>query len=232
VPRLRLLLVDDDRMIAEALAEGFAVSADMWVLGRYATDDPGLAQAVASARPDVVILDGTRPANEVGALVRRIMAAGHGAQVVVLTPAPDAAMAVAVARAGAMALLDMDVTMERLAFVVNAVHRGHGFYPDALLGAVLRELRADVERGGRTDDGPLGSLSTREREVLVGMMEGMSGEQIARQMFLSANTIRSHSRSILTKLHVHSRLEAVAVARTAGWPVEALVASLPPLGST
>jgi NarL family two-component system response regulator LiaR len=230
VPRSRLLLVGDHRMIAEAIADGLAVTADLWVLGRYATDDPRLLQAVASARPDVVILDVTGSANEIGSLVRRIRAAGPGAHVVVLTPTPDTATAVAAARAGAMAVLGMDVTLERLAQVVDTVHKGHASYPAEVLGVVLRELRADVQRG-HTDDGPLGSLSSREREVLLGMLEGKSGEQIARQMFLSANTIRSHSHSILIKLDVHSRLEAVAVARTAGWRCDAAVGSLPPLGS-
>src|SRR3954451_3460804 len=127
-------------MIAEAIAEGLAVTAGVWVLGRYATDDPRLIQAVASSRPDVVILDVAGHANEIASLVGRIKAAGHGAHVVVLTPTPDAATAAAAARAGAMALLGSDVTMERLAQIVEAVQEGHASYPADVLGAVLREL--------------------------------------------------------------------------------------------
>jgi NarL family two-component system response regulator LiaR len=221
VTRLRVLLVDDQQMIAEAIAGGLAVCADLWVLGRCATDDARWADAVASLRPDVVVLHVACPAREVGQLVRRILTASPDALVVVLTPAPDTAMAVAVARAGALAMLGMDVTMERLVHVLEAVRSGHACYPPELLGTVLHELRADAERI-RTEDGPLSTLSARECEVLLGMMAGNSGKQIARQMFLSANTVRSHSRSILMKLNVHSRLEAAAVARTAGWQCETL----------
>jgi DNA-binding NarL/FixJ family response regulator len=84
-----------------------------------------------------------------------------------------------------------------------------------MLGEILRELRDDV-RKAREDSDPLDVLSPREREVLVSMAEGKRGTQIAEELQISADTVRTHTRSIFSKLEVHSRLEAVSVARAAG----------------
>jgi two-component system nitrate/nitrite response regulator NarL len=83
-----------------------------------------------------------------------------------------------------------------------------------MLGEILRELRADAGRARQPDS--LGVLSKREREVLLAMMDGKPGGQIATDLTISADTVRTHIRNIFAKLDVHSRLEAVRVARTAG----------------
>jgi two-component system, NarL family, response regulator LiaR len=228
VPSLRVLLVDDQQMLAEAIAEGLASNSDLWVLGRRATDDPRWTDAVARLRPEVVVLYSAGRAKEVGHLIMQITAASPDAAVVLLAPAPDAPMAVAAARAGAMAILDMDATMERLARLVVAVRNGDAYYPDELLGTVLQVLRGDAKRM-RAADAKLRTLSARECEVLREMMVGKSGKQIARQMALSPNTVKTYSRSILMKLDVHSKLDAVAVAWAAGWQFERLPTPSPAL---
>jgi two-component system nitrate/nitrite response regulator NarL len=84
-----------------------------------------------------------------------------------------------------------------------------------MLGEILRELRADARRASQADDS-LGMLSKREREVLLAMMDGKRGSQIAADLTISADTVRTHIRNIFAKLDVHSRLEAVRAARAAG----------------
>src|SRR5690349_146057 len=190
VPRLRVLLVDDEQMLAEAITAGLACYRDLWVLGRRSTDDPLWPDAVTSLQPDVVVLCLAYRAQQVGLFIKRIRAASPDSPVVLLTPAADGAMAVAAARAGAMAMLDMDVTMARLVHVLQAVRNGHACYPDELLGTVLQVLRADAGRV-RTAEDKLSTLSPRESDVLVAMMAGKSGKQIARQMSLAPNTVRS-----------------------------------------
>ncbi|NMH96652.1 response regulator transcription factor [Pseudonocardia sp. K10HN5] len=213
--RLRVLLIDDHQMLAEAIAAGLAATSDLWVLGRCTTDEPRLVEIVTSWRPDVVTIDVESLGVEAPGLIERIRATRPEVRIVVLTATHDPAVAVAVAQAGANAWLGMDVSLERLVTVLHIVHEGGACYPEDLLGTILRELREDARRA-RAGDGPLEVLSAREREVLLGMMEGKTGTEIARELFLSANTVRTHSRSILSKLDVHSRLEAVALARAAG----------------
>jgi len=98
---------------------------------------------------------------------------------------------------------------------LGGVVRGESWFPPVMLGAVLAELRADVGRA-RAGDGSLGLLSRREREVLGAMVEGKRASQIAEQLTISTDTVRTHIRNIFGKLEVHTRLEAVKVARAAG----------------
>jgi two-component system nitrate/nitrite response regulator NarL len=81
-----------------------------------------------------------------------------------------------------------------------------------MLGEILRSLRADASRDGND----LEVLSSRETQVLQAMMTGRRGRQIASDLHISADTVRTHTQNIYAKLDVHSRLEAVSVARAAG----------------
>jgi two-component system, NarL family, response regulator LiaR len=213
--RVRIFLVDDHQMVSEVLAARLAVTSELWVTGRHTTGDPCLFEAVARGGPDVIVLDVTGIGHRAAELIRRMRSAAPGVHVVALASADDPAIAVGVARAGAEAWIGPDTSLEEFGDVLLSVSRGQACYPPNLLGVVLRALLEDARRA-RDRDGPLDALSSREQEVLLGMVDGKSGTKMAHEMFLSANTIRTHSRAVLTKLGVHSRLEAVALARAAG----------------
>jgi two-component system nitrate/nitrite response regulator NarL len=99
--------------------------------------------------------------------------------------------------------------------VLRGVCQGQSWFPPDMLGEILRELRADVSRAKEHED-LLDVLSPRERDVLLSMMDGKRGGQIAQDLLISTDTVRTHTRNIFAKLDVHSRLEAVRVARAAG----------------
>jgi two-component system nitrate/nitrite response regulator NarL len=99
--------------------------------------------------------------------------------------------------------------------VLRGVCRGESWFPPKMLGEILRALRSDVTRAKEDADG-LDMLSPRERDVLRGLVEGKRGGQIAEELMISTDTVRTHTRNIFAKLDVHSRLEAVRVARAAG----------------
>lgn len=215
---LRVFLVDDHTMVAEALAARLSAAPDLWVAGRCATADPGLADIVRRARPDVVAIEVEPLGPAIGDVLQRITAARPGVRLVVLSADRNVAHAVDAARAGADAWVPKDSGADEFEAVLRAVCRGHAWYPPELLGEVLRELRADVDRLKEHQD-PLDVLSPRERDVLGSMVDGRHGRQIADDLMISTDTVRTHTRSIFTKLGVHSRLEAVSVARSAGlWP--------------
>ncbi|MFN2495221.1 MAG: LuxR C-terminal-related transcriptional regulator [Pseudonocardiaceae bacterium] len=212
---LRVMLIDDHRMLTDALTARLSAAADIWVVGATTTDDPRLAEVVRTLRPDVLTTDVAPAAAETGGMLRTIRAARPTAHVVVLTDSRDTAHAVAAARAGAAAWVPKASSVEHLLGVLRAVGQGHAYYPPRQLGAVLQVLRDDV-RQAREHRERLDVLSHREREVLLQMIEGKSVSQIAAESLVSTSTVRTHVRSILTKLGVHSRLEAVRVARGAG----------------
>jgi len=212
---LRLLLVDDHLMVTEALASRLSAAMDLWVAGRCTTADPSLMDIVRGLRPDVITIEVEPLAAGVGELLEQLVAVRPEAKVVVLSADHNMAHAVAAARAGVAAWVAKEQGAAELETVVRGVCEGKSWFPPDMLGAILRELRGDINRVMEHED-LLGALSPRERDVLLSMMDGKRGRQIAQDLLISSDTVRTHTRNIFAKLDVHSRLEAVRVARAAG----------------
>jgi len=212
---LRILLVDDHLMVTEALASRLSAALDLWVAGRCTTADPNLLDIVRGVRPDVITIEVEPLGSSVGEVLRSLAAARPEAKVVVLSADHDIGHAVEAARAGVAAWVAKEQGAAELETVIRGVGQGCSWYPPDMLGAILRELRTDVSRAREHDD-LLHLLSPRERDVLLSMMEGKRGRQIAQELLISTDTVRTHTRNIFAKLDVHSRLEAVRVARAAG----------------
>lgn len=212
---LRVFLVDDHLMLTEALAARLSRVDDLWVAGRGVTGDQGLVDLVRRLRPDVITIEVAGLGSATEEVLRELAAAWPETRIVVLTSEQDTTRAVQAARVGVAAWVPKERSADELLAVLRGVTRGHAWYPPELLGTVLDELRADAARA-RDRSGPLDMLSPRERDVLSSMMAGRHGKQIAEHLAISTDTVRTHTRSILAKLGVHSRLEAVRVARAAG----------------
>ena len=208
---LRLLLVDDHLMVTEALASRLSTAPDLWVAGRCATLDPNLIDIVRGLRPDVITIEAEPFGSDVGEVLRQLVAARPSAGIIVLSADRDVAHAVEAARAGVAAWVAKEQGAAELETVIRGVGRGHSWFPPDMLGEILRELRADVSRASDHTD-PLDVLSPRERDVLLSMMDGKRGSQIAADLRISTDTVRTHTRNIFAKLDVHSRLEAVSMA--------------------
>jgi DNA-binding NarL/FixJ family response regulator len=211
---VRLLLVDDHLMVTEALASRFSAVTDIWVAGRCATADPSLLDIVRGIRPDVITIEVEPLGSAIGAVIRQLMAARPEAHIVVLSSDHSVAHAVEAARAGVSAWVAKEQDAAELETVVRGVVEGKSWFPPGVLGEILRQLREDIRHVNEHD--VLNLLSPRERDVLLSMMEGMRGPQIAQDLMISTDTVRAHIRNIFAKLDVHSRLEAVRVARSAG----------------
>jgi two-component system nitrate/nitrite response regulator NarL len=211
----RILLVDDHQMLTEALAARLADLDDLCVAGRCATDDPQLYELIRHLRPDVLTIEVAAIRNDLEDVLRDVAKAWPGTRVVVLSAEADPDRALRAVRAGVAAWVPKEAAVAQLITVLRGVCMGHSWFPPDLLGPVLRGLRTDIRQA--TDrSGPLDMLSPRELDVLGSMVEGRHGPQIAEHLSISVDTVRTHTRSILAKLGVHSRLEAVRVARAAG----------------
>jgi two-component system, NarL family, response regulator LiaR len=212
---LRLLLVNDYRMVTEALAALFSAVPDLWVAGCCDTDDPNLPEIVRWLRPDVILIEADPLGFAMAEVARRLLEAWPSSHVVVISSDGDVTHAVDAARAGIHAWVSKSQGADELIAVIRGVCAGHSTFPPAMLGEILRQLRDDV-RKAREDTNPLGMLSPRERDVLACMMQGKQGRQIAEDLLISIDTVRTHTRSIFSKLDVHSKLEAISIARAAG----------------
>ena len=211
---IRLLLADDHLMVTEALAARLSAAPDVWVAGRCAATDPNLLAIVKGVRPDVIAIEAEPFGAGIGDLITRLLAASPDLRVVILSADRNVGHAVAAARAGAAAWVAKEQDAADFEAVVRGVRRGFSWYPPEMLGEILASLRSEAIMGH--ERGELEVLSSRETEVLRAMMTGRRGRDIARALHISADTVRTHTQNIYAKLDVHSRLEAVSVARAAG----------------
>ncbi|MDQ4092267.1 MAG: response regulator transcription factor, partial [Actinomycetota bacterium] len=186
---------------------------DIVVVGHCVARDPHPEAQVTAARPDVIAIE-VSLARDAAPLLTLFRTAWPPAHFVVLTASRDPEQAVEAARAGAVGWVSKESSIDIFTDALRCASRGYACFPPQQLGRVLQELRADVGRAQRRD-GPLDSLTCRERAVLMYLVEGRRQTEIAEELGLLANTVRTHTNKIFAKLGVHSRLEAVAVARSA-----------------
>lgn len=208
VKLLRILVADRQRAFAEALAQRLDAEPDLRTVGTVATG-PGAEAAVDLFWPDVVVLDLALPGGSVVALTDRLRRRERPVEVVGLLGHDDPAVATDAIRAGAAAVVTRETAADDVVAAIVAVGGGGAWIPPHLLRGVLSELspvRAPNAYGEK-----LVHLTEREREVLDHMVAGLRRDAIARELFLSINTVRTHTKNILAKLDVHSSLEAVSV---------------------
>ncbi|MGE5273704.1 MAG: response regulator [Verrucomicrobiota bacterium] len=212
----RRTLVVDDHPLTRAALVGLLEQHDFPVVGEAADGDEAVERA-REVQPDLVLLDLTMPG--VGGLeaLPRVRAAAPACEVVVLTASGTEENLLAAIRAGAAGYLLKTEPPERIAEMLEGVAHGEA----ALSGEIARRLVDRVREGGRLDSGVpdsiAGELSAREVEVLLLLDEHLGTDEIARRLYISEHTVRSHVKSVLRKLGVSSRreaLETLAAARS------------------
>ena len=208
---IRVLIVDDHALFAEALAARLAAEPDLEVLP-VAGDIRRAAALVATETPHVVVLDlvlGEESGLDALELLRR---RHPEVRVVVLSAITDLGPMVTALRRGAVGWVPKTESADLVTRVIRGAAGRGGWIPPDVLGDVLRLLLASDEPSG----GVLAELTPREREVVQGMVDGLNRAEIADRLGLSANTVRTHTQNLLAKLGAHSAVEAITIAMRAG----------------
>lgn len=201
---VRLALVDDHAVVRRGMSAYFEAFADIEVVGEAASAEEALCR-LAAWQADVVLMDLLLPGGMDGLEATRCLRSlPNPPQVVVLTAYADAARAQAARRAGAIGYVRKDAQPEVLLAAVRAAGRGEP-YLDPQTAHALQDADADE------------ALSAREQEVLEWMARGRTNREIADALVISEQTVKSHVGSILSKLGMENRTQAVAVARRRGW---------------
>ncbi|MGI5207009.1 response regulator [Spirillospora sp. CA-108201] len=207
---IRVLIVDDHALFAEALAARLGREPDLVILPIAADVRRALA-LTAAERPQVLVLDLTLDTESGLDVLERVRKRHPHVRVVMLTAMSDVDAMVRAVRTGAVAWVEKTESADLVARVIRSAARQGGWIPPDVLGEVLRRL---TEGGG--GGGLIAELTPREREVLQCMVDGLGRAEIAERLGLSANTVRTHTQNLLAKLDLHSALEAITLAMRAG----------------
>lgn len=206
--RIRVVVVDDHDMVAEALIRVLCDEPDIEVVGRTGSA-AGAVELVETVRPDVAIVDYRLPDANGAATAVRIRALNPETHVVMVTGSAQDEVLLAAVQAGCRGFMTKDRAVGDLVAAVRVVHGGGAFMPASALVDLLPRLSRQYQPAGH-------DLTRREREVLDLLAGGLSNPDIADRLYLSVNTVRNHVQNVLAKLGAHSKLEAVAVARREG----------------
>lgn len=210
----RVVVVDDQALIRTALTTLIEAADDLTVVAE-AGDGEAAVSAVRAHRPDVVVLDIRMPRMDGIEATRRIRELDPGVAVIVLTTYGLDEYVFQAVRCGAAGFLLKDGDADELIRGIRLAAAGESIMSPVALRALLDEF-ARAPQPDPSAVAALGVLSQREREVLQHMATGLSNDDIARAMFLSVATVKSHVGGVLTKLGVRDRTQAVVTAYRAG----------------
>jgi DNA-binding NarL/FixJ family response regulator len=210
-PMIRVLIVDQQLAFRDALATRLRTEPDLLVLAK-AHSAEFAASVLVGRSADVILLDADLPDNGAMAFAAEIMQRPDPPSIVMLSTGSEPARIVAAVRARAAAWVRKDESIDHLLSVIRGVVRGETWLPLRELGVVLHLLIEDQDDRRDSDD-LLASLTPRERDVLFLLVEGVGRKEVANRLQLSANTVRTHLHSLMSKFGVHSTLEVVALAR-------------------
>ncbi|MDR3388310.1 MAG: response regulator transcription factor [Rudaea sp.] len=204
---IRLLLADDHTVVRESLVAVLRASADCVVVAE-AGDGISAIELAMNVRPDVAIIDISMPRLNGIEVVRRLHAELPRTRVLVLTMHEEEEYVLHVIRAGAAGyLLKHAATVELLGAIRTLAAGGVHFGPYA-----AKVLADQVQQPGRTPDDPYGALSSREREVLHLMVDGLTTKEISRRLEITVKTAENHRGRVLAKLGMRNSAELVRYA--------------------
>ena len=201
--RIRVMIVDDHAMVRRGLAAFLKAFDDLELVGEAANGEEVL-QLAASVQPDVVLMDLVMDQMDGASATRAIRQNYPHIQVIALTSFREELLVQKALQAGAISYLLKNVSADELATAIRAAHIGRSTLAPEAAEALVHAATRPPEPGF--------DLTPRERDVLELMVRGLSNVEIAESLVVSQSTIKTHVSSILAKLGVAGRTEAVVLA--------------------
>jgi DNA-binding NarL/FixJ family response regulator len=211
---IRVMIADDHALFRRGLEMVLAEEDDIDVVGQ-ASDGAEAVTVAGESLPDVVLMDIRMPKTSGIEACRSTKDVAPSAKIVMLTISDEEEDLFEAIRAGASGYLLKDIPLDEVAEAVRAVHGGQSLINPSMAGKLLTEFATLAKRDSfedRTEHVAAPKLTEREMEVLKLVARGMNNRDIAKELFISENTVKNHVRNILEKLQIHSRMEAVMIA--------------------
>ena len=211
VEPIRVLVVDDHALFRRGLQMVLEQEPDIEVVGE-ASDGSEAVETAAETLPDIVLMDVRMPKRGGIDACTAIHDVAPSTKIIMLTISDEEADLYDAIKAGAMGYLLKEISIEEVASAIRAVHGGQSLISPSMASKLLTEFAAMVKKTDERQQVPAPRLTDREMEVLKLVAKGLNNRDIAKQLFISENTVKNHIRNILEKLQLHSRMEAVVYA--------------------
>lgn len=199
---IRVLIVDDHALIRRSLEMALAAEADIEVVGE-ASDGQEAVELADRLTPDVMLMDVRMPRRSGIEATREIKASVPSTRIIMLTVSDEEEDLFEAIKAGATGYLLKNVQLDEVPEAVRGVHEGQSLINPAMAAKLITEFanmsRKEAERPPQL---PVPRLTDREMEVLRLVAKGMNNRDIAKQLFISENTVKNHVRNILDKLQL------------------------------
>jgi DNA-binding NarL/FixJ family response regulator len=217
---IRVVVVDDQAVIRAGLRTMLEHEPDITIVGEASTAVQAL-DVVAASRPDVVLMDVRMPGVDGIEATRRILAGATATPpaVLVLTTFDDDEYVFGALQAGAAGFLLKDAGPDVLVAAVRTVAAGDALVDPSVTRRLVERwvaLEATSAPPSRAMPAAVGTLSSREQEILVGLARGRTNRELADELIVSEATVKTHVSNLLTKLGVRSRVQAVVLAYETG----------------
>jgi two-component system response regulator NreC len=206
--KIRLLLVDDHRIVRAGLRMLFQAEKDMEIVGEVDSGEEALT-AVRDLKPDVVLMDVVMAGMSGIEATRRIKAINPDVAVLALTMHEDEQYFFEMLNAGASGYVPKRAAPDDLVSAIRVVSQGNVFLYPTLAKVLVKDFLHRAESGAAP---PAEELTPREREVLTCIAEGLTNREIAETLVISAKTVDRHRENIMRKLKLHNRVELVKYA--------------------
>ena len=211
---IRVLIADDQALVRGGFRLILDTQKDIEVVGEAADGHEALALA-RELEPDVVLMDVRMPNLDGIGATRRILELGGDTKVLMLTTFDLDEYVYEALRAGASGFLLKDVPPEQLVGAIHVVAQGEALLAPSVTRRVIEEFtKRPLQREGMPDE--VADLTAREVEVLQLIAKGLSNAEIAKELYVSETTVKTHVAHVLTKLSVRDRVQAVVLAYECG----------------
>jgi DNA-binding NarL/FixJ family response regulator len=212
---VRVLLCDDQALVRSGFRMILDAREDIEVVGE-AQDGAQAIELALRRRPDVILMDVRMPRLDGVEATRRLVEGGSQARIVILTTFDLDEYVYEALRAGASGFLLKDVQPDQLVEAIRVVARGEALLAPTVTRRLLDRFAQALPGAPGEPPPELSSLTERELEVLALLASGLSNAELAERLFLSETTVKTHVSSILRKLGLRDRVQAVVLAYQAG----------------
>jgi len=206
---IRVLVADDHPLFRQGVIHTIREESGMSLVGEASTAAETIQRAIEMC-PDVILLDLQFPDGSGLDVLRSVLPACPGTNVIVLTVVEDEDALLEALKMGARGYILKGIPGGDLGAVVRAVASGETYVTPQMAGRLLKEMTA---RTARAAEHAIEGLSQRERQILEHVAGGLTNKEIADQLFLSEKTIKHYMTNVLEKLQVRNRVEAALLAR-------------------